>query len=65
MSKLSQTMQVYCPSTGDWKQVPFYTTTEEAGAYGAYGEAIVGGVTCYYPLGPAGNAYQTDLKVIK
>lgn len=65
MSKLSQTMGVYCPSTGGWKYVPFYTTTDEAGAYGAYGAAIVGGVNCYYPLGPAGNTYQTDLKVIK
>ena len=54
-------MAVYCPSTGGWKYVPFYTTQEEAAAYGAYGAAQAGGVDCYYPLGPAGNAYQTDL----
>jgi hypothetical protein len=65
LSKLSQTMAVYCPSSGSWKYVPFYTTTEEAGAYGSYGNAIVGGVNCYYPLGPASNGYATDLKVIK
>ena len=65
MAQLAQVLQVYSPSKSAWENVPLYTTTEEAGAYGAYGAAQAGGVDCYYPLGPAGNAYQTDLIVIK
>lgn len=65
MAKYAQTLAVYCPSSSSWKYVPFYSTTTEAGAYGAYGVAIVSNNECYYPLGPAGNAFQTDLVVVK
>ncbi len=65
MAQLAQKLQVYSPSKSAWEDVPLFTTIEDASAYGAYGVAIAGGVTCYFPLGPAGNAYQTDLIVIK
>ena len=65
MAQYAQTLAVYCPSVGYWKYVPFYTTLEEAAAYGSYGVAIVAGSECYYPLGYPGNGYQTDLTVVK
>ena len=63
MSKLAQVLQVYSPSKGKWENVPLYTTTKEAAAYGACKKCEAGGVTCYFPLGPAGNSYQTDFRL--
>ena len=67
MSKLSQTMKMVSGSTT--YNVPFYTTTGEASAYGTYGTANVGGTTCYYGLGTGadaahGSGVKTPLKVI-
>lgn len=67
MSKLSQTMKMVSGSTT--YNVPFYTTTGEASAYGTYGKAVVGGTTCYYGLGTGtdaahGSGVKTPLKVI-
>lgn len=68
MSKVSQTMKMVSGSTT--YQVPFYTTTGEAGAYGTYGTAKVGSTTCYYGLGTGadaahGSGVKTPLKVVK
>ena len=68
MSKLSQTMKMVSGSTT--YQVPFFTTTGEAGIYGTYGQANVGGTTCYYGLGTGaavatGSGIKTPLKVVK
>lgn len=68
MSKLSQTMKMVSGSTT--YQIPFYTTTGEAGAYETYGTANVGGTTCYYGLGTGadaahGSGVKTPQKVIK
>lgn len=51
-------------------QIPFYTTTTEAGAYGTYGAANVGGTACYYGLGTGtdvahGSQVKTPQKVVK
>lgn len=68
MSKLSQTMKMVSGSTT--YTIPFYTTTAEAGAYGTYGNANVGGTECYYCLGTGaavatGSGIKTPLKVVK
>ena len=68
MTKLSQTMKMISGSTT--YQIPFYTTTGEASAYGDYGGANVGSTACYYPLGTGadaahGSSVKTPLKVVK
>lgn len=68
MSKLSQTMKMVSGSTT--YQIPFYTTTTEAGAYGTYGAANVGGTACYYGFGTGtdvahGSKVKTPQKVVK
>ena len=68
MSKLSTTMKMVSGSTS--YQISFYTTTEEASAYGTYGIAEVDGTKCYYGLGTGvdaahGSEVMTPFKINK